>query len=68
MFWDNTMNFSRYYGDVVDGKREGNGTFIFEDGSFYAGTWKNNNPYGLGLFFYTDGKYDAGIYAVLFFV
>eukprot|EP00826_Nyctotherus_ovalis_P024284 TRINITY_DN18804_c0_g1_i1.p1 TRINITY_DN18804_c0_g1~~TRINITY_DN18804_c0_g1_i1.p1 ORF type:complete len:285 (-),score=67.10 TRINITY_DN18804_c0_g1_i1:435-1289(-) len=62
-FCEASMNFSRYHGDIVDGMRDGNGTFIFEDGSFYAGTWKKNSPCGVGLFFYTDGKFDAGIYS-----
>ena len=31
----------RYEGDYVNGKREGNGKYIFEDGTYYIGEWKN---------------------------
>ena len=48
----------------MNGMRNGNGTFVFEDNTLYIGTWKDNNPCGLGLFYYNDGKYDTGIYSV----
>ena len=31
----------RYFGDLVDGKREGIGRISWETGSFYSGKWKN---------------------------
>ncbi len=50
----------------MDGLRDGNGTFVFGDGSFYTGQWRHNAPSGLGLFHYTDEKYDTGIYKAEF--
>ena len=65
LFCEGETYFDHYYGDIVDGARNGNGVFSFADGSFYSGMWKDNKTYGLGIFHYTDGKYDAGIYTVL---
>lgn len=64
LYNDNELYFDHYHGDVVNGQRDGNGTFTFADGSFYSGMWKGNKPSGLGIFHYTDGKYDAGLYSV----
>lgn len=31
-----------YYGSFKNGKRDGQGTFLYADGSKYEGTWKEN--------------------------
>ena len=64
MYNDNELYFDHYHGDIINGQRDGNGTFTFADGSFYSGIWRGNKPSGVGMFHYTDGKYDAGIYSV----
>ena len=64
--WGGELYFDRYEGDLLDGMRDGNGLFVFADGSFYTGQWRNNKPSGLGLFHYIDGKFDSGIYQVPF--
>jgi hypothetical protein len=35
-----------YYGQFVDGKRHGYGTFLYANGSKYEGDWKNNSKNG----------------------
>ena len=32
---------NKYYGDFANGKKEGKGIFVFTDGSWYEGSWKN---------------------------
>ena len=64
--WEGEIYFDHYQGDILNGLRDGNGTFTFADGSFHSGLWKNNKPCGLGIFHYNDGKYDTGIYSVIF--
>ena len=45
-----------YEGELVNDSREGNGKFIYKDGSYYIGQWKNNLPNGKGAFFNKNGK------------
>ena len=37
-----------YVGQLKDGKMNGNGKFIWNDGSFYDGEFKNNKRHGIG--------------------
>ena len=64
LYFEDEIYFDHYQGDILNGARDGNGTFFFADGSFYSGIWKNNKPSGVGIFHYTDNKYDVGIYSV----
>ena len=43
----------RYYGQVVNGLREGKGTFYWKDGSYWNGHFHNNLMHGEGI--YSDG-------------
>jgi hypothetical protein len=45
-----------YTGDVQDGSANGNGVGIYESGSVYKGTWKNNQRDGKGEFKWKDGE------------
>ena len=50
----------RYYGDLVDGKKEGTGQFSFEDGSFFSGEIKNGSLHGKGIAIWPSGTvYDG---------
>lgn len=57
-----------YHGNIVDGKKEGNGDFVFEDGTKYSGEWKNNTQNGKGILIDKNGKilqegiWENGIY------
>ena len=47
---------SRYEGEMKDGKREGEGTWVRPDGTKYNGQWSNDKPDGLGTFIWPDGR------------
>lgn len=50
-----------YSGKVNEkGVRSGLGRFIFDDGSIYEGSWKNNLPDGQGLFKWPNGDFYSG--------
>ncbi len=51
---------SRYEGEVRDGKRQGQGTWIRPDGVQYTGHWNNDKPDGQGTITWPDGKKYAG--------
>jgi serine/threonine protein kinase len=51
---------SGYQGEMVNGVREGKGTYCFENGDKYEGFWKNNKMEGKGVYYFHDGdKYDG---------
>ncbi len=45
-----------FYGKVEDGKKEGLGTFKFNDGATYVGEFKNDLREGIGIYYYKDGS------------
>lgn len=45
---------SKYIGDILDGKRHGQGTYIWPDGKKYVGGFENNRATG-GWFYKTTG-------------
>ena len=47
---------SHYEGGVRDGKRNGQGTFIWANGSHYEGEWRNDRPHGQGILTMGDGR------------
>ena len=44
---------SPYVGEMVNGVREGKGTYSFENGDKYEGFWKNNKMGGKGVLYTT---------------
>jgi hypothetical protein len=46
---------SQYLGGVLDGKRHGQGTYIWPSGGKYVGEWRNNIAIG-GWFYKTTGR------------
>ena len=50
-----------YYGESKENKKEGKGTYVFEDLSEYTGDWKNDKREGYGIqnFLINDGKYSG---------
>ncbi|KAF0978406.1 hypothetical protein FDP41_002226 [Naegleria fowleri] len=51
-----------YEGSFVEGKREGQGTFHYADGSSYSGEWFNNLKHGEGVFYYLNGSIQKGVW------
>jgi len=48
-------------GECIEGDCEnGLGTYVFTDGSFYSGEWKDGFPEGSGTLKYIDGLKDEG--------
>ena len=47
----------RYYGSIVDGKREGNGRTVTPEGiTAYEGGYRLDKRHGFGVFYYKDGR------------
>jgi hypothetical protein len=49
-------NGGRYVGYLLNGQRNGPGTFYYRDGGYYSGRWKNNSMNGYGKLYYETGK------------
>jgi hypothetical protein len=49
-----------YNGDFVNGKKEGFGTIVYENGHRYEGAWKNNKREGYGKYYWTNGQWFEG--------
>lgn len=49
-----------YYGETVNGIREGKGRLVTENSDFYDGEWKNGKKHGHGIYIYSNGvKYNG---------
>lgn len=51
-----------YRGHFNQGRREGQGTFFFMNGSQYTGEWAKDLKQGEGLFLYADGRIFGGLF------
>ena len=51
----------KYEGDFVNGKSEGHGKYIYEDGEYYIGQYLNGLKHGKGIVYYKNGtiKYEG---------
>ena len=50
-------------GECIEGDCEnGQGTYVFTDGSSYSGEWKDGFPEGSGTLKYINGSVDEGIW------
>jgi len=52
-----------YRGQWKAGKRDGEGTFFYADGSQYTGSFQNDTKHGLGVMTYSDGRIVAGLFS-----
>ena len=55
----------KYEGDFSKGKRNGQGTFTWEDGASYVGSWSNDQMHGEGQYNinsieYLKGSFEKG--------
>lgn len=54
---------SRYEGHLVNGVRQGMGTYYFANGGRYVGDWLNDKRHGKGTDYYTNGdRYKGDFY------
>ena len=56
----NSMN--KYEGQLINGKKEGKGKFIYKNGCIYEGYFKNDKKEGNGIFYYTNGDRYKGLF------
>lgn len=56
-------NNKNYKGDLLDGKRHGNGTYTYADGSVYTGSWQNDMRNGKGIINFANGDRFEGEFA-----
>lgn len=49
-----------YKGEFKDGRREGKGVMVFENGDRYEGIWHDGLPHGRGVRYYSNGHVDSG--------
>jgi hypothetical protein len=42
---------------MVDGKREGQGDYLYPSGNKYSGSWKNDKKHGEGILYFTNGDH-----------
>ena len=60
MCWQITFSGGVYHGEVLDGKRHGQGTFTFTSGKVYEGQWKEGKQHGQGKRTYANGAVYKG--------
>lgn len=51
-----SYNRGNYSGEIVNGQKNGYGTYQWKIGSFYEGEWANNKIEGLGQITWPDGR------------
>ena len=49
-----------YTGEWKDGKKNGKGVYVYQNGHKYDGEWKDNKRNGFGKYIWPDGKYFEG--------
>jgi hypothetical protein len=55
-------NGEKYNGEVLDGTRNGFGTYYYQNGERYEGNWVKNAKHGRGTFFYKNGAVYEGFW------
>lgn len=53
-------NGDRYEGEMVNGVREGKGTYFYHNGDKYEGWWQGNKKNGMGTLYYKNGNLHIG--------
>ena len=48
-------NKERYEGPIINGKKEGKGIYIYQNGCKYEGYFRNDKKEGEGIFYYANG-------------
>ena len=53
-------NGDKYEGEILEGLREGFGTYLYQTGDKYIGYWHENEKHGTGTFYARDGNLYVG--------
>ena len=53
-------NGDKYEGEVINGVRNGYGTYFYHNGDKFEGFWKDNKKHGMGTLYYKDGNLYVG--------
>ena len=56
------INNNQYEGQIINGKKEGKGKFIYKNGCIYEGYFKNDKKEGNGIFYYANGDRYKGLF------
>jgi hypothetical protein len=59
---NNNSNKEKYEGPIINGKKEGRGVYIYQNGSKYEGCFKNDKREGNGIFYYANGDRYKGTF------
>jgi len=57
--WIDNSNEQFYEGTYSFGKKDGNGSFHFQNGDIYTGDWKSGSPDGVGTYETQNRKYEG---------
>eukprot|EP01083_Nonionella_stella_P209191 758538_1 len=59
--WNGGKTCGRTYsGELLNGKRHGQGKMVFPNGSVYTGNWSNGSHHGFGKMRFASGRIDEG--------
>ena len=58
----NYPNGEKYVGQIINGLREGKGTYYFKTGNRYEGDFRNGKFEGKGIYYYNNGDRSMGDY------
>lgn len=53
-------NGDKYIGELKDGKKQGQGLYIWDSGDVWYGEWDNDQRHGYGIYAWYSGKYKTG--------
>jgi hypothetical protein len=53
---------NKYEGQIINGKKEGKGKYVYKNGCIYEGYFKNDKKEGNGIFYYTNGDRYKGLF------
>ena len=60
--WGKSVGRDVYEGQFIDGRVNGQGTYLWSDGDKYVGQFKAGKAQGRGVMIYADGKRVEGIW------
>ena len=60
---ENYDDGDRYVGQIINGLREGKGTYYYNNGDRYEGDWRNDKMEGKGIFYFNNGNRQMGDYS-----